>query len=100
VEFEKKVALVTGGARGIGLSIAEALVREGAGVFICGRDPATLKMALGQIHALQGETDVAGMVADVRRYEECRSVVQEAATRFGRLGILVNNAGIGNFQAG
>jgi NAD(P)-dependent dehydrogenase (short-subunit alcohol dehydrogenase family) len=43
VEFEKKVARVTGGARGIGLSIAEALVWEGAGVFICGRDPATLK---------------------------------------------------------
>ena len=99
VEFEKKAALVTGGARGIGLSIAEALVREGAGVFICGRDPATLKMALGQIHALQGESDVGGMVADVRRYEECRSVVQEAATRFGRLDILVNNAGVGIFKS-
>ena len=99
VEFEKKVALVTGGARGIGLSIAEALVREGAGVFICGRNPATLKMAVGQLHTLRGESDVAGMVADVRRYEECRSVVQEAATRFGRLDILVNNAGVGIFKS-
>ena len=99
VEFEKRVALVTGGTRGIGLSIAEALVREGAGVFICGRNPATLKMALGQLHTLRGESDVAGIVADVRRYEECRSVVQEAATRFGRLDILVNNAGVGIFKS-
>jgi NAD(P)-dependent dehydrogenase (short-subunit alcohol dehydrogenase family) len=56
-------------------------------------------MALGQLHALQGESDVAGMVADVRRYEECRSVVQEAATRFGRLDILGNNAGVGIFKS-
>ena len=98
VEFEEKVALVTGGARGIGLSIAEALVREGASVFICGRNAATLKIALGQLHALRGENRTAGVVADVRRYEECRSVVQQVETRFGRLDILVNNAGIGIFK--
>lgn len=98
VEFEEKVALVTGGARGIGLSIAEALVREGASVFICGRNAATLKIALGQLNALRGENRTAGVVADVRRYEECRSVVQQVETRFGRLDILVNNAGIGIFK--
>jgi 3-oxoacyl-[acyl-carrier protein] reductase len=97
-EFEKKVALVTGGARGIGLSIAQALVREGARVFICGRNPVTLKMALGHLHALRGENVVDGAVADVRKYEECCRVVQEAATRFGRLDILVNNAGVGVFK--
>jgi NAD(P)-dependent dehydrogenase (short-subunit alcohol dehydrogenase family) len=98
VEFEEKVALVTGGARGIGLSIAEALVREGVSVFICGRNPATLRTALGKLHAFRGENSAAGTVADVRHYEECRSVVQQAATRFGRLDILVNNAGIGIFK--
>jgi 3-oxoacyl-[acyl-carrier protein] reductase len=97
-EFEKKVALVTGGARGIGLSIAEALVREGASVFICGHNPATLKMALGRLHALRGEGGAEGAVADIRHYEECRSVVHGAAKRFGRLDILVNNAGIGIFK--
>ena len=98
MEFEEKVALVTGGARGIGLSIAEALVREGASVFICGRNPTTLETALGRIHNLRGESGAAGTVADVRRYEDCRNVVQHAATRFGRLDILVNNAGVGIFK--
>ena len=98
MEFEEKVALVTGGARGIGLSIAEPLVREGASIFICGRNPTTLETALGRLHNLRGESGAAGTVADVRRYEDCRSVVQHAATRFGRLDILVNNAGVGIFK--
>ena len=98
VEFEEKVALVTGGARGIGLSIAEALVQEGASVFICGRNPTTLKTALDRLHSLRSESGAAGTVADVRRYEDCRSVVQRATTRFGRLDILVNNAGVGIFK--
>jgi 3-oxoacyl-[acyl-carrier protein] reductase len=98
VEFEGKVALITGGARGIGLSIAEALVREGASVFICGRNAATLKMALDQLHTFGAEASAAGTVADVRRYDDCRNFVQKAATRFGRVNILVNNAGIGIFK--
>ena len=98
VEFEGKVALVTGGARGIGLSIAEALVREGASVFICGRNPATLKTALGQLRTFGSQTSAAGVVADVRRNNDCRNLVQKAATRFGRLDILVNNAGICIFK--
>lgn len=98
MEFEGKVALITGGARGIGLSITEALVREGASVFICGRNPATLKMALGQLHTFGAEASAAGTVADVRRYDDCRNFVQKAATRFGRVDILVNNAGIGIFK--
>lgn len=98
MEFEKKVALVTGGARGIGFSIAEVLVREGASVFICGRNPATLKMALAQLRALRDESGADGAVADVRHYEQCRSVVQETTARFGRLDILVNNAGVGIFK--
>jgi len=98
VEFEGKVALVTGGARGIGLSIAEALVREGASVFICGRNPATLKTALGQLRSFGSQTSAAGVVADVRRNNDCCNLVQKAATRFGRLDILVNNAGIGIFK--
>ncbi|HEX3107427.1 MAG TPA: SDR family oxidoreductase [Terriglobales bacterium] len=98
VEFEGKVALVTGGVRGIGLNIAEALVREGASVFICGRNPATLKTALGHLRTFGAGTSAAGTVADVRSYKDCRKVVQQAATQFGGIDILVNNAGIGIFK--
>ena len=93
-ELQDKVAVVTGGTRGIGYSIAEALLAEGAKVYICGRDARVLKDALAALGATaSGRVD--GMVADVRRFEDCRKVIRAAAERFGGLDILVNNAGIG-----
>ena len=93
-DLTDKVAAVTGGTRGIGYSIAEALLAEGARVFICGRSETSLKGALGALepHAA-GRVD--GMVADVRRYDHCRRFIQAASERFGGLDILVNNAGVG-----
>jgi NAD(P)-dependent dehydrogenase (short-subunit alcohol dehydrogenase family) len=96
-ELTDKVALVTGGTRGIGFSIAEALVAEGACVFLCGRDPAALKSALQDLGGA-GDGKVDGITADVRHYKDCRKLVLAAAERFGGLDILVNNAGIGVFR--
>jgi 3-oxoacyl-[acyl-carrier protein] reductase len=97
-EFTDKVALVTGGSRGIGYAIAEALLDEGAKVFICGRDASTVKSSVAML-AGPGRSDrVDGAAADVRRYEDCRTVVALAGERFGGLDILVNNAGIGIFK--
>jgi NAD(P)-dependent dehydrogenase (short-subunit alcohol dehydrogenase family) len=93
-EFKDKVAVVTGGTRGIGYSIAAALLAEGAKVFLCGRDSARLRAALERLAATAGDR-VDGVVADVRRYEDCRKLIRAAAERFGGLDILVNNAGIG-----
>jgi len=93
-----KVAVITGGARGIGFDIAERLVQEGVSVFICGRDPSRLESALGRLRTLAATNSVDGVVADVRRYADCRSMIQRAVNRFGRLDILVNNAGIGIFK--
>ncbi|MBZ5515502.1 MAG: SDR family oxidoreductase [Acidobacteriia bacterium] len=93
-ELRDKVALVTGGTRGIGYCIAEALLAEGARVFISGRDVGNLKSALGNLRR-NAKDRVDGISADVRRYEDCRRLVQAAAERFGGLDILVNNAGIG-----
>jgi 3-oxoacyl-[acyl-carrier protein] reductase len=94
-EIKERVAVVTGGTRGIGYSIAEALVTEGVKVFICGRDAAILKTAIETLSHQRARDRVEGMVADVRRFEDCRKVIHRAAERFGGLDILVNNAGIG-----
>ena len=92
--LEDKVAVVTGGTRGIGYSIAERLLQEGAKVYICGRDAGILKQALAQLRA-QGKSQAEGLAADVGRYEDCRKLIHKAAEHFGGIDILVNNAGIG-----
>ncbi len=96
-QLKDKVAVVTGGSRGIGYSIAEALLAEGAKVFICGRSAETLEDALAELRSAAGDR-VEGSAGDVRRYEDCRRVIHAAATRFGGLDILVNNAGVGIFK--
>ncbi len=93
--LQNKVAVVTGGTRGIGFSIAQALVREGAKVFICGRTEEGVKSALER---LRSDSSAAGAAADVRRYGDCRRMIHEAAARYGGLDILVNNAGVGVFK--
>jgi 3-oxoacyl-[acyl-carrier protein] reductase len=96
-ELKDKVAVVTGGSRGIGFSVAQALLAEGAKVYICGRDPKALQEALDKLRAT-APANVDGSSADVRNYEDCRKLVRAAAERFGGLDILVNNAGIGIFK--
>ena len=93
-ELKGKVAVVTGGSRGIGYCIAERLLREGANVYICARDARILKQSLEKLRQ-HGDAEIEGMVADVGLYEDCRKLIQTAAEHFGGIDILVNNAGIG-----
>ncbi len=91
-----KVAVVTGGSRGIGLAIASALCAEGVHVAITGRNEARLAAARPLIER-SGPGSVESLCADVRRFDEIARAVDAAASRFGGLDMLVNNAGVGRF---
>ena len=86
-----KTALVTGGSKGIGRAIAEGLAREGARVAISARTATDLDKATSQIRAAGGEA--IPVAADLSQLAEVSRVVQTVHDRFGRLDILINNAG-------
>lgn len=87
--FNGQVALVTGGGKGIGLGIAQALSARGARVVITGRHRETLDVAAQQIG------DALALVMDVRDEDSVKAGVDQAVQWGGRIDILVNNAGIG-----
>jgi len=91
-----QVALVTGGSKGIGFGIAQALVQAGVDVVITGRGAASLESATSALEALGGGRVVA-MPVDVRDYDAVSKAVADTVTRFGGLDIVVNNAGMGAF---
>ena len=92
-----KVAVVTGGSRGIGFAIAHALAAQGVKVTITGRTESHLAEARLRTRAPQPERRVETKRADVRRYADVELAIGAAARRFGGLDILVNNAGVGVF---
>ena len=91
-----KVALVTGGSRGIGLAIARALVAEGVKVSVTGLSDAHLSDARSQIESA-GPSAVETLRADVRRYDDIERAIGATVGRFGGLDILINNAGVAIF---
>ncbi len=90
-----KVAVVTGGSRGIGFAIAGRLGRMGARVSICARDQAKLDQSAS---SLRGEgIETLAIPADVTRGEQISSLIGKTEKEFGPIDILVNNAGVGLF---
>lgn len=94
--LEGKVAIVTGGSKGIGRGIAEVLAAEGARVMIAARGREALERVVNDLrgHML----DVTGTTADVANEADATRVVEETVRTYGRIDILVNNAGIGVFK--
>ncbi|HEX4959865.1 MAG TPA: SDR family oxidoreductase [Thermoanaerobaculia bacterium] len=93
-----RIAIVTGGSRGIGRGVVEALLHEGWRVHFCSRSPKSVEQARAELAKAHGDA-VAGQAVDVRRQEEVDAFVQAVLEQEGRVDALVNNAGLGTFAA-
>jgi len=90
---DKKIALVTGASRGIGNVVAKQLAAAGFNLAICGTTQDTIEKAAEEIRATSG-VEVLARAVDVSDRDQMQGFVQETAKHFGRLDVLVNNAGI------
>lgn len=91
----KKVAVITGSTKGIGLAIAESLAQKNYAVVISSRSGQEVQQAVTNLKVAGAEA--TGCVCDVREYPQVEALIQHAVTRFGGLDVLVNNAGVGHF---
>lgn len=89
--LEGRVAIVTGGSRGIGLALAHELTRRGAKIVICARKEEELRAAQDELE--QAGADMLSVICDVTQQDEIANVVRQTRDRFGRIDVLVNNAG-------
>jgi len=94
--LDGKVAIVTGGSRGIGAEVGGRLAEDGAAVVVSGRDGERLQRTVHEWEA-QGRA-VLGVVADAANREDCERLVSTARQHFGRIDVLVNNAGMTHDQ--
>lgn len=91
-----KAAIVTGGSKGIGRAIADALVRVGVDVCISARKRSEIDDAVAALAGLE-QGRVTGIACDVRDHSQVKAVFERTISQFGGLDILINNAGIGSF---
>ncbi|MDT7687928.1 MAG: hypothetical protein QOJ70_2873 [Acidobacteriota bacterium] len=97
MDYKGKTAIVTGGTKGIGRAIAEALAREGMNVCVGARSLDEVKQAVRELEGL-GDAGATGAACDVRVYDEVEALVAHAVEEFGGVDVLVNNAGVGLFK--
>lgn len=93
--LSNKIALVTGGTRGIGYAIAERLLREGMKIAICGAHQASVDRAITQ---LSTKGNVTGAVTDVSKASAVKELISHVHKTLGGIDVLVNNAGAGTFR--
>lgn len=92
--MDYRTAVITGGTKGIGRAVAEALLQRGLRVFVCARNKAEISES---VRELSEKGSVAGEVCDVRSEEQVRMMLEECVRVFGGVDVLVNNAGVGVF---
>jgi len=92
MKLENKVALITGGSRGIGKAVAAAFAREGAKLALCARHADELQQTVAELRGMRAEAK--GWTCDVTMEASVEEFVHGAQTTFGRIDVLVNNAGV------
>ena len=92
MKLNDKIAVITGGTKGIGYAIAETLLKAGAKVFVCARDKSELKTALEKLSEFGSAN---GEICDVRSESQVKMMFDECVRVFGGVDILINNAGVG-----
>ena len=97
MRFQDKVVIITGGASGIGLAVAQRLASEGARIVLADYNEANLAAAVPVVQAA-GAPDVWGSLCNVSVEVQVEATVAETLARFGRLDVVVNNAGLMQFK--
>lgn len=91
--FKNKVVLVTGASSGIGLEVAKAFANEGATLMLAARDPSTLVEAAQVCRSLGVRCEA--VPTDIQNYSQVKALIEKTIQLFGRIDVLVNNAGVG-----
>ena len=94
MRFENKVVIVTGGSRGIGYATVEGFLREGATVVLCASREETAVKAVNALKAAYPTSTVEGIWPDLADYDAVKCAFDAVAAKYGRIDVLVNNAGI------
>ena len=97
MDLKNKTAIVTGGTKGIGRGIAEALILEGLSLCISARHQDEIDKASSELNELGGGRAI-GLVCDVRQHDQVKALIDHTVKELGGLDILINNAGVGIFE--
>ena len=94
MRLKNKVAIITGGSRGIGYATADAFLREGAVVIVAASSPASAEKAVSQLKEKYPDATVGGISPELSDLESVRAAFSEVTEKYGGIDILVNNAGV------
>ena len=94
MRLKNKVAVITGGSRGIGYATADAFLREGATVIITASSPENAQKAVEKLRAAHPDATVAGISPELTKLQSVQASFDEVIRQFGGVDILVNNAGV------
>ncbi len=96
MRLKDKVAIITGGSTGIGYAIAKAYLKEGAKVVIASYNKEEVEDSIKELSKTYNKENLLGIKCDVKLSEDVKKVVKDTMDKFGRIDILINNAGITN----